>query len=238
MCCTSTSSCYHAFLTRTAKSNKKCPFATFARPPRSRPHLCFFSWLHRQRLTQQFFLAFYWMLCLSAPSARSCQVREGILQLLTTLLGVLRKSILLAFQRTSTAALLLLFHLNTQSSDHFLIHSSSSPPVHHHNNSYLLAALHHTKVMGITTGNVDSLLDTTLHHTKVPGVSTDNPTMEPQTWVDLYQINFWYGKHYNPNYERFHPAMDMAYATNYSSITLAFFLSSVLLFHVQMKVMP
>ena len=45
------------------------------------------------------FLALFWILLLTAPSARSCQVREGILQLLNTLLGVLRKAFLLLFQR-------------------------------------------------------------------------------------------------------------------------------------------
>ena len=54
-------------------------------------------------------LALYWIIFLSAPAARSCQVREGILQLLTTLLGVVRKAFLLVFQRTSFTAALLLF---------------------------------------------------------------------------------------------------------------------------------
>ena len=48
------------------------------------------------------FLALYWILFLSAPSARSCQlVHEGLLQLLTTLLAVLRKPFLLVFQPDS-----------------------------------------------------------------------------------------------------------------------------------------
>jgi len=55
------------------------------------------------------FLALYWILFLSAPSARSCKVRTEILQLLTNLLGVLRKAFLLLIQRTSVTTFLLVF---------------------------------------------------------------------------------------------------------------------------------
>ena len=115
------------------------------------------------------FLVLSWILFLSAPSACSCKVRTGILQLLTTLLGVLRKAFLLLFQRTSVRAFLLVFwYISVATAttcytpsinDDFLIHSSSSPTVHHHNSACLLAtALDNTTVMGMTTDNADYIL--------------------------------------------------------------------------------
>ena len=55
------------------------------------------------------FLALYWNFFFQAPSARSCHVRAGILQLLVNLLGVLRTAFLLLFQRTFFTAFLLVF---------------------------------------------------------------------------------------------------------------------------------
>jgi len=48
--------------------------------------------------------------------------------------------------------------------------------------------------------------------TTIEGISTGNPTLAPQ-WVALYQIYFRFGEHYNPTYDKFHRALDVAYST-------------------------
>ena len=132
------------------------------------------------------FLALLWILLLTAPSARSCKVRESVIHLLATLLGVLRRAFLLLYQRTSFATLLLVFQSTSftaaaNNNNNFLIRTNSNC---HYNSNYLLdAALHTTTVTGMTTDNAESPLNTALHTTTVTGVSTGNPTLAPHTWV-------------------------------------------------------
>jgi len=152
------------------------------------------------------FLALFWILLLTAPSARSCKVRESVIHLLATLLGVLRRAFLLLYQRTSFATLLLVFQSTSftaaaNNNNNFLIRTNSNC---HYNSNYLLdAALHTTTVTGVSTG--------------IPTMAT--PTA---TWIDLHQIYFRFGEHYNPNYDKFHRALDMAYSITLPDIDVLF----------------
>jgi len=125
----------------------------------------------------------------AAPSAQASHIRDGVFLLLSNLLGFIHKAFLLLYNKNDS------FSIDTSSYKKFLINSSSSTTVHN-----------------------DSLLDTALHTTTVTGTTTCNPTMAPQTWVDLHQIYFRFGEHYNPTYDKLHRALDMAYSTTIPDI--------------------